>query len=107
MEAAPQIGQEPGRHGQCRDDATRRQSVPCLDRVHAHEVHVLADLVDRILDPEALSTDVCNARQVVLVHEGDAGLRAAVPRYEADQPRHEQRIGDQHAQQQRRAEQDA
>ena len=64
---------------------------------------VLADLVDRVLDPEPMAPDGDDLRQVILVDERDPGLRAPVTRDEADEPCDEQRVGDQNAEQERRA----
>jgi hypothetical protein len=68
---------------------------------------VLADLVDRVLNPKPMSTDGDDLGQVVLVDERNARLGAPVARDEADEPRDEQRVGDEDAEQERRAHENA
>jgi hypothetical protein len=68
---------------------------------------VLPDLVDRVLDSKPMAADGHDLRQMILVDQRDARLRAPVPRDEADEPRDEQRIGDQDADEKRRAHEDA
>ena len=99
MQPAPQVGEETRRNRQRRDDAAGRKRAAGLDRIHSNEVDVLADLVDRVLDAKVMAPDRDDLRQVVLVDERDARLRAPVPGHEPDEPRDEQRIGDQDAEQ--------
>src|SRR5439155_17115228 len=75
--------------------------------LHGEQVDVLADLGDRVLDPERVTADNDDLRQVILVHERDARLRAAVAGDEPDEARNEERIRDQDAEQDRRADQHA
>ena len=85
-----------------RDDLSVLQLMRRLCRREAHKLHVLADLIDRLVDVEAVAADHDRRRQVVLVHERDARLRARVARDEADEHRDRQRVGEQDPEQQRR-----
>src|SRR5256885_2314048 len=72
-------------------------------RAHSNKRGVLAGLVDRVLDAEPRTADRDDLREMILVDQRDARLRASVAGHEPDEPRDEQRIGDQHAEQERRA----
>ena len=103
MKAALQVGEEAGRNRQRRDDAAGRKRVARLQRIHPDEMDVLADLVDRVLDPEPMAPDGDDLRQLILVDERDARLRAPVAGDEADEPCDQQRVGEQDAEQEWRA----
>src|SRR5439155_15957873 len=91
------------RNRQRRDHASGRERTACLDRVHSNEMDVLADLVDRVLDAEPMTADRDDVREMILVDQRDARLRAPVAGHEPDEPRDEQRIGDQDAEEKRQA----
>ena len=78
-----------------------------LVRAEPHELHVLTDLLDRVLDAEYAPPDHDGARQVIEIDERDARLRVRVARDEPDEHRDHERVGEERPEEERRAPEDA
>src|SRR5205807_7312101 len=60
------------RHRQGRDDPPGPQRTAGLTGRHPHEMHVLADLADRVVDAKVLAADSDHGGEVIFVDERHA-----------------------------------
>src|SRR5438094_311491 len=87
-------------------DLPRAELPLCLVVAEPDELDVLADALDRPVDVEAVAADDDEAWQAVLVDQCDARLRVRVAGNEPDEQRDQERVGEEEAEQERRAAQD-